>query len=155
MKIHLVYFFFVLLIVSCNDNKNSKWQLIYKNDKDGKVISGTKESLLKAIRNGEEIRIGWESRRVSDTTKSVEHFADAKFLTISNGEEVFAQIDPIIGQHPDLDGDTLSINFRENFQWSILVGTNGFSDRLNIDVLKDSVTGHRNRPTKVSWFVKR
>jgi len=84
----------------------------------------------------------------------VEHFASAKFLTIANGKEVFAQIDPIIGQRPELDGDTLRINFRESSQWAIIVGTNGFSDRLNIDILKDSVVGHRNLPTKVSWFVE-
>ena len=150
----------IISFASCNNNTNSKsntikWQLIYKNDKDGKAIFGTKETLIEAVRNGEKIRVGWGGRRTNDTTKSVEHFADAKFLTISNSKEVFAQIDPIIGQHPDLDSDTLSINFRDSFQWSIIVGSNGFSDRLNINVLKDSVTGHRNRATEVSWFVKK
>lgn len=150
MKNYYLLFFLLLLTISCNYNQPvpiSEWKLIYKNDKTGKTIFGAKENLFKAIRKGKEIRIGWGGRRV-------EHFANAKFLTITNGKEAFAQIDPIIGQRPDLDGDTLSINFRESFQWAIIVGTNGFSDRLNIDILKDSVVGHRNLPTEVSWFVE-
>lgn len=150
MKKFYLLFLALLLVISCNYNEpapDSKWKLVYKNDKDGKTIFGAKEDLFKAIRGGKEIRIGWGGRRV-------EHFANAKFLTITLDKEAFAQIDPIIGQRPELDGDTLSIHFRENFQWAIMVGTNGFSDRLTIDVLKDSVVGHRDRPTEVSWFVQ-
>ncbi len=150
MKNYYLLFFCLFLLISCNYNQPtpiSEWKLIYKNDKDGKAIFGTKEDLFKAIRKGKEVRIGWGGGRV-------EHFADAKFLTITNGKEVFAQIDPIIGQRPELDGDTLRVNFRESSQWTIIVGTNGFSDRLNIDILKDSVVGHRNLTTEVSWFVE-
>jgi len=146
----VLLFAMALFFISCNRElatQNSGWKLIYKNDKDGKTIFGKKEDLLKAIRGGKDIRIGWGGRRV-------EHVADAKFLTITNGKEAFAQIDPIIGQRPELNGDTLRIHFRENSQWTIIVGTNGFSDRLHIDRFKDSVLGHRNRPTTVSWFVE-
>jgi len=161
MKKSILLILILMTLIACNklyktDNENqfSNWQLIFKNDKNGNSIFGEKEKLINAVRNGNSIRVGWSSQRINDTTKSVEHFAAAKFLTISNGKEVFAQIDPIIGQRPDLDSDTLSINFRESFRWSILVGTNGFSDRLNIDTFKDSVVSHLNRVTEVSWFVE-
>lgn len=129
------------------------WQLVFRNTKNGKVLFGSKGKLIEAVRSGYSVRIGWGGRRQSDTTKSVEHVADAQFLTIANGKEVFAQIQPIIGQHPALEKDTLDIVFRENLQWILMVGTNGFSDRLTTERLQDSIRGHRSMPTEVSWFV--
>ena len=128
------------------------WQLIYQNDQAGNALTGDKQKLIEAVRLGYPIRIGFGVRRTSDTTKSVEHFADAHFLTIANGQEVFAQILPIVGQYPHLDSSSLQITFRENLQWTIIVGTNGFSDRLMLDALQDTIVGHRDRPTEVSWF---
>lgn len=151
----------MILMASSNKTTNedqnncNQWQLVFKNDEQGKVISGNKKELRDAVRKGYPIRVGWGSRRSIDTTKSVEHFANASFLTIANSTEVFAQIDPIIGQNPNLDSDTLTINFRERYQWSLIVGSNGFSDRLNVDTFNDTIAGHRNRATEVSWFVKK
>lgn len=136
-----------------NQQSSSAWKLMYRNDKDGNTVSGNKTDLLNAARMGYPIRIGFGGRRASDTTKSVEHLADATFLTIINGNELFAQIAPIIGQNPNLDSDSLGVVFRENLSWTIAVGTTGFSDRLMIDRFQDTVVGHRTRPTEVSWFV--
>lgn len=152
----------LIILMGCADNTkkgvsqcNDDWQLIFKNDKEGKAIHGSKTALLKAVLKGYPVRIGWASRRADDTTKSVEHFTNAAFLTIANSKELFAQIEPIIGQNPILDGDSLAINFRERFRWVMMVGSNGFSDRLTLDALNDSIIGHRNLPTEVSWFVQR
>lgn len=129
------------------------WQLVFRNSKNGKIVFGSKERLVEAVRSGYSIRVGWGARRRNDTSKSVEHLAAAQFLTIANGKEVFAQIQPIIGQNPGLEKDTLDIVFRENLQWILMVGTNGFSDRLTTERLEDSISGHRSLPTEVSWFV--
>ncbi|MEN0048222.1 MAG: hypothetical protein AAF806_14265 [Bacteroidota bacterium] len=155
--------FFLLLFVAvifnaCQATNHGQqscatWKIIYRNDKDGNTISGNKNDLLNAARRGYPIRIGFGSRRVSDTTKSVEHITDASFLTITNDNELFAQITPIIGQNPNLDQDSLGVVFRENLSWTIVVGTTGFSDRLMIDRFQDTVVGHRNLSTSVSWFV--
>ena len=138
----------------CKQTLERDWQLVYRNDDQGNSLHGSKEKLLEAVRHGKEIRIGFGGRRATDTLRSVEHLVDAHFLTIANGREVFAQIQPIIGQRPNLTSDTLDITFREQWQWSIIVGTNGFSDRLMIDRFADTIVSHRNRPMGVSWFVK-
>ena len=62
-------------------------------------------------------------------------------------------IQPIIEQNPKLKYDSLNITFRHNSEWSIIGGTNGFSDRLSVDNLTDIIVGHRTRPTEVSRFV--
>ncbi|MEQ9415336.1 MAG: hypothetical protein RIF39_15990, partial [Cyclobacteriaceae bacterium] len=46
------------------------------------------------------------------------------------------------------------ITFRENLAWTILAGTNGFSDRLTVDRFTNEVVGHISRSSTVSWFVK-
>lgn len=134
-------------------NKFDGWTLYYRNDSEGRTVFGNKQELIDAARMGFPIRIGFGNRRLNDSTKSVEHIADATFLTITNSNELFAQIQPIIGQRPNFEGDSMKITFRENINWTILVGTNGFSDRLSIDRFTDTIIGHRIRPTEISWFV--
>lgn len=157
----IVFFVTILLVVTgcqkkpalSSDNEINRWVLVYRNDASGNTVLGNKQELIEAVRKGFPVRIGFGIRRASDSTKSVEHVTNASFLTISNGEEVFAQIAPIIGQNPELESDSLNITFRQNIEWSMIVGTNGFSDRLSTDKLADTIISHRTRPTEVSWFV--
>lgn len=160
MKSIFPVFLLVLLIcISCTTNQkestntisSSGWELVFRNDSKGKVVFGDKEKLIDAVRNGYPVRLGFGDRRPNDTTKSVEHVAEAEFLTITNTQEVFAQLKPIVGQNPDLD--SLKITFRENLSWTFMGGTNGFSDRLTRDVINDSIVGHQSRPTAISWYV--
>lgn len=159
-KVLVAFCVLSILIFGCVDNiphqssdAKQGWQLVFRNTKGGKVVFGSKERLIEAVRAGYSVRVGWGGRRQTDTTKSVEHVAEAQFLTIANSKEVFAQIQPIIGQHPGLEKDTIDIVFRENLQWILMVGTNGFSDRLTTERFQDSIRGHRSLPTEVSWFV--
>lgn len=159
MKIYILALF-ILIAFGCSENQTEKtlkdkvgWQLEYRNDSSGNTEFGSKKDLIKAVRMGLPIRIGFGGRRVRDSTKSVEHVADIHFLTIANGEEVFGQIRPIIGQNPDLDSDTLSISFRKNYEWILLAGTNGFSERMTTSRIKDSVISSNYRRMKASWFV--
>lgn len=143
-------FFFISLffVFSCQSTKNtpSGWQLVFKNDATGKALFGNKTALLDAIRLGYPIRIGWGSNRV-------EHVADADFLTIFEGKEVFAQIKPIIGQRPAIDGDSLKIHFRANNKWVKMASTNGFSTSLMTDYLQDSIVGNNTRYGATTWYV--
>ena len=75
------------LLSSCKQPSSAQlgWQLVYRNGPNGETLAGNKADLLEAVRNGYPIRMGWGIRRTSDTTKSVEHVADAIFMTIANG----------------------------------------------------------------------
>ena len=140
-------------------NKNApetqEWTLVFRNDENGKPIFGDKDELISLVRKGYAIKIGWASRRQGDTTKTVEHTVDAEFLTIANGEEVFAQIRPFLAQRPDLTSDTLSMTLMP-VQLNWILGTNGIISSANIDISQDSI---RTSPPKLfghglSWFVK-
>lgn len=125
----------------------SGWQKVFKNDANGDAIFGDKSKVLDAVRLGYPVRIGWGSNRI-------EHVADADFLSIFQGEEVFAQIKPIIGQAPRIDGDSLKIRFRPENQWTKIAGTNGYSTSLMTNYFQDTIVGGGDdRYGSTVWYV--
>ena len=149
MKTFALLLFTLLCFASCQEPlpEKSGWKLVYKNGPSGKSIIGNKSELLDAVRLGYPIRIGWGSNRV-------EHVAEADFLTIFDGQEVFAQINSIVGQAPRIDGDTLKIRFREQNHWTKIAGTNGYSTGLMTDYINDSIVGgNTDRYTATTWYV--
>ena len=138
----------LLLLGACQSaTPTAGWQLVYRNDAAGNATFGDKAALLDAVRLGYPIRIGWGSNRV-------EHVAEAEFLTIFDGEEVFAQIAPIVGQAPRIDGDTLKVRFRLKNHWTKIAGSNGFSTAFMTDYMQDTIVGGGDdRYTATSWYV--
>ncbi|UII81649.1 hypothetical protein [Flagellimonas sp. CMM7] len=128
------------------------WELVYHNDVEGNTIEGNIEALIEAVRRGDEVRIYWSAQSPNDKTKKVEHFADAKFLTVLSDSIVFAQIDPIIGQTPDFDSQT--IKFKENLQWSLLAASNGKSDTMMRNVVTGEIIGHNLVPFAIKWYTR-
>lgn len=160
MRFLIVLLVLSTFIISCESKSNQtdsqdEWKLLYSNNNLGENIYGQKEDLISAIRNGNPIRIAWASRRRSDSTKTVEHVVDGEFLTIANGQEVFAQIKPFMAQRPDLTSDTLSMTLLSNQVYWIL-GTNGTISSVEKNFKRDTV--FVNEPSnfryKISWFSK-
>ncbi len=150
-----IFFLIVLVFISLGSiaQDKSNWKLIYHNDKDGKTIEGKIENLVEAVRIGEKIRVYWSSQRKSDPTKKVEHFSDAKFLTILSDTIVFAQIDPIIGQTPNFDSQTIKL--KENLEWSLIAGSNGKSDTMMRNMITGEIVGHGKAKFEIKWYIKR
>ncbi len=139
----------LILLSSCNNSSNTKagWQKVFQNDELGKTTFGDKSALIDAVRLGYPIRIGWGGSRV-------EHVADADFLTIFQGEEVFAQIKTIIGQAPAIEGDSLKIRFRQENHWTMIAGSNGYFSGMMTNYMQDTLVGggaDRYRP--FAWYV--
>ncbi|MDW3650297.1 MAG: hypothetical protein R8P61_24700 [Bacteroidia bacterium] len=144
-----LYLFLLILLFSCQAQipTQAGWQKVFQNDAEGNAVFGNKAQLMDAVRLGYPIRIGWGSNRI-------EHVADADFLTIFEGEEVFAQIRSIIGQAPRIDGDSLKVRFRSQNHWTKIAGTNGYSTGMMTDYFKDSLVGGGiDRYTATTWYV--
>lgn len=134
---------------SCETPKTSVegWQKIFQNEASGQTTFGDKSKLIDAVRLGYPVRVGWGSNRI-------EHVANADFLTIFEGKEVFAQINTIIGQAPQIDSDSLKIRFRTQNHWTNISGINGYSTGLMTDYFQDSlVGGGTDRYTATTWYV--
>lgn len=150
LKIYCVIL--LIMLTACNQEKQAPdWKLIYQTDKDAKTTFGEKEELIKLVRLGHPIRIGWESMGKT----SVEHTIDVRFLTIANETEVFAQLEPFWGQRPDLRNDTLKItHIGSEINW--ILSTNGLRSSMMVDKEKDTIIIHPPGPFKypVNWYAK-
>jgi hypothetical protein len=128
------------------------WSLVYSNDENGNRVSGDLGKLISAIRNGEQIRIGWTIEDPTDKSLKVEHSADAKFITILSDSTVFAQIDPIIGQTPSVKDKTVTL--KENIEWSFSASSLGNNDSMNINTKTGEIVDHKPFKCGIKWFRK-
>ena len=145
----LILSIILTLCVSCQSSEkpDGGWQMVFKNDANGQLIFGDKSKLIDAVRLGYPVRIGWGSNRI-------EHVANAEFLTIFEGKEVFAQIGTIVGQEPRIDGDSLKVRFRIQNHWTKTAGTNGYSTGLMTNYFKDTIAGGgTDRYSATTWYV--
>ena len=138
----------------CKATKHSTcgWQKVFVNNADGTTAFGDKQELVRAVRAGYPVRIGFGG-------KPVEHYADVQFLTVVDGEifkgEVFGQISTIIGQRPTVENDSLKMRFRTWNHWTKMAGTNGYATAFMTDYQKDTlVGGNIDRRRSSSWFVE-
>ncbi len=160
MKKSLLLIALLQLFIGCekkqsNDNNKSGWTLVYKHDKQGNAVYGTKQKLIEAIQNGLSVRVGY-GRQIQED-RSLEHLADAQFLTILKIEgqhNVFAQISPIMRQDPFRQNDSIAINMVPEFMWRTTIGTNGISSNAMVNVFKDSLNGSNNNRRGAMWFVE-
>ncbi len=152
MKIMILPYLFLLITISANAQQSrSGWTLVFRNDASGAVLFGDKQELIHAVRSGYQVRVGWGHRHPEDDKRSVEHVADAGFLTILSGTEVLAQIDPIVGQRPDYENGL--ITFREGNSWVQMANTNGKAVQLMRDYTTGKVLETTQRPTGFTWYV--
>ncbi|WP_420603660.1 hypothetical protein [Flagellimonas sp.] len=145
-RLHLLI---LILFCACQpqNHTNEGWQKVYQNDALGKTTFGDKSQLIDAVRLGYPVRIGWGSTQV-------EHVTDASFITIIQGKEVFAQINTIIGQAPQIQGGSFKIGFRAQNYWTKIAGTNGYSTSLATDYFKDSILGgNSDNASATTWYV--
>ncbi len=134
-----------------NDIPPCGWRKVLTNNEDGTAIFGSKAELVDAVRDGYSIRIGFGS-------KPIEHFADANFLTVVDGEiikgEVFAQINTIVGQMPTMENDSFKMRFRTWNHWTKMAGTNGYETAFMTDYQQDTLVGGGiDRYRSTSWYV--
>ena len=118
---HLV--FFGLLVLTSGQNTAQSYEIIVATDFDGQVVSGSIDQLITEIRKGKAVRIGWQLDFDQDQQSDFDHWVDAGFITILGGH-VFAQIDAIFVQGPDLAKPQVEI-FPSSSRWTAVLGTNG------------------------------
>ena len=141
MRIH----FFLLSIlcflsVSCDlENSSPTFDIVYKNDKAGNTIHGSKTDLINKIRGGADIKIGWGSKGKSHT---IEHLSTPIWLAIMDETEVIAHLDPqVLSQ---IDWENLSGGYADSTlvkqEWRVAITTKGEFDAVWIDRTTHKVT---------------
>jgi len=165
MKKNLIIFFILFMlgiIQSCNDSKNSMdnsdieefgWKKVYKHDKNGHPISGSKDALIAGIRNGYSLKVGWGlSVEREDTTIRIEHIAEPLFLTIIQEKEVSIVIDahPLLQSYWRIENQ----QFKEGGHiWQCVLNTTGAFNaqiyhRSTGELIRDFPQQHR-----MTWYL--
>ncbi len=129
------------------------WRSVYKNDEDGSPIRGDKDELIRAIRNGYDVRVGWGwEHTIGDSLVRLEHMAEPLFTIVIQEKHVSVVIDahPLLKNYFDIDQQS----FREGGAiWQTVLTTQGtfnaqVYDRSSGELLKDWPQTHQ-----MTWFV--
>lgn len=107
----------------CSICGQQTFKIVLETDFDGNVVSGSKKELIKEIRKGKPVRVGWQLDFDNDNKPDFDHWMDAEFITILD-DEVFTQIRNINLQVPKLDIPQVDI-ISTNTMWTGILGTNG------------------------------
>lgn len=148
----LLTFLCTLFLMGCSQ-QDQGWVPVYKNDKAGNTVLGSKEKLINAIRNGNPVRIAWGSK---GKTHTIEHISDPIWIAILDEKEVIAHIDPQMLSR--VDWETLSADYSDstklNEEWRVAITTKGefdavWYDKTNYKLIKRIPQNH-----VMTWFVK-
>lgn len=141
---------FTLLVCALNAQTTQDSYVVLQTNEDGQATNGSIDSLIKAIQNGKQIRVGF-------VMGPIEHWTDAGFLTIYGGE-VFAQIDGIFQQAPNIlneENKIPKIDFasKKDNSWSAIIGTTG-EMQMYWDLNKEALFKHLKTKKKVDEYIK-
>ena len=146
--------FIISLFVSCkSENRNSNYRIVYKNDNSGNTLKGSKEELIKFIRGGADIKIGWGAKGKSHR---IEHLSEPIWIAVLDETEVIAHLDAQVLSKTDWDN--LSANYADstllNQEWRVVITTKGEFDAVWYDRKNANVIKRRPQNHTISWFAK-
>ena len=141
-----------ILAFSCNQyDEKDQWKIIYKNDKKGNTLLGSKTSVINAIRTGANIKIGWGSK---GKNHSIEHLSKPIWLAILDDKEVIAHLDPQVLS--TIDWENLSANYADlsklKEEWRVVLTTKGEFDAIWYDRKNDTIIKRIPQNHVITWF---
>ena len=157
----IVKFFLIIVLLSAceSDGKigvssgGAIWKAVYKNDRNGKRISGSIDTLIAGIRAGYSVKVGWGwKKELGDSTLILEHVATPLYISIIQQKHISAIIDahPLLESYFKIDAQ----KFAEGGHiWQCVMTTQGtfhaqVYDRATGALLKDWPQTHT-----ITWFL--
>lgn len=120
------------------------WKLAYGHDKDGNRTAGNINTLIKAIENGQSVRI------VQGSGDSF-YATDAQCLWVRN-KIVYAQ--NISHVSVIFEGDVLLFQ-DDSYYWMLVWSTMGDRDEIRWNIGEHACRGHTHAKVPLNWFVER
>ncbi|TXN37485.1 hypothetical protein FVB32_04145 [Flagellimonas hymeniacidonis] len=145
----------IIVFTSCVKQQppSNDWQVVLKTDRDGSILKGSKQDLMNAIRNGQDLKIGWGSKR---TDLSIEHLSVPIWLAILSEKEVMAHLDPQVLSN--IDWDSLNVNYMDSDklqqEWRVVLSTKSNFDAVWYDKKADTLIRRWPQKHIMTWFVK-
>ena len=136
----LIFCFFLSVLSLCAFSQSGNYKIVYEADENGLAISGSLDSLISLVNQGNSVRVGWEIPLHLKDGKSltIKHWADAGFLTIIDGH-LFGQVQGIFEQAPaPMTPPKLLIVSNTPNAWVGIIGTTG--------ILRNNYKGPADKP---------
>lgn len=148
------YLVFFCLVCSCTSEiTKSNYKIVYKNDKEGNTLVGSKEALIQHIRSGSDIKIGWGSK---GENHSIEHLSEPIWIAILDESEVVAHLDMQVFSRTDWNNLTSSYSDSTllNQEWRVALTTKGEFDAVWINRNDGTLIKRIPQNHTMTWFVK-
>lgn len=144
----------IILLLSCQpEPANLNYQIVYKCDKDGNKLIGSKQELINSIRGGAELKIGWGGK---GEKHSIEHLSEPIWIAILDESEVIAHLDPQVLSK--INWDNLSADYADstllNQEWRVVVTTKSEFDAVWYDRNTGKVVQRRPQNHIITWFAQ-
>lgn len=154
MNRRIIYILINVILICCkSENNDSFYQLVYKNDKNGNALKGSKQELIKFIRGGADIKIGWGTK---GKNHSIEHLSEPIWIAILDEEEVIAHPHPQVLSK--IDWNSLTANYSDsvllNQEWRVVITTKGEFDAIWYNIENRTILKRIPQNHNISWFVK-
>lgn len=133
--------------------KKENWQVVYKTDKTGAKLIGSKQNLIDAIRQGLDVKIGWGFK---GTAHSIEHVSTPIWLGVLDEKEVIAHLSPQVLSKTDWDNLSASYNDPSKLkeEWRVVISTNGAFDAVWYDKKTNEQIKRMPQQHPITWLVK-
>lgn len=130
-----------------------EYKIVYKNDKEGNTVLGSKQQLIDYIRGGADIKIGWGSK---GKTRRIEHLSEPRWLAVLNESEVTVHLDPQVFSR--VDWNTLTASYVDstftNREWRVVLTTKGDFDAIWMDRNTKEVLRRVPQKHSMTWFAR-
>jgi len=142
------------LITGCTiNNSDSNWSAVFKNDKDGNTIQGSKKELINAIRAGADIRIGWGSK---GKEHQIEHLSDPIWIAVLDKKEVMVHLHPQVLS--SINWDNYTTNYADSTllrkEWRVVLNTKGEFDAIWYNRKEHIVSKRVPQNHVITWFAR-
>ncbi|PWL39716.1 hypothetical protein DKG77_02490 [Flagellimonas aquimarina] len=151
----ILLFSMIIVLSSCIKQQpfSNDWDVVLKTDRDGSVLKGSKKDLINAIRNGQDLKIGWGAKRED---LSIEHLSSPIWLAILSEKEVMAHLDPQVLSN--IDWDSLNVNYKDSDklqqEWRVVLSTKSNFDAVWYDKKADTLIRRWPQKHIMTWFAK-
>lgn len=144
----------ISFLLSCQPNTaNVSYEIVYKNDKEGNSLKGSKEALIDCIRGGADIKIGWGAKGANH---SIEHLSEPIWIAVLDESEVIAHLDAQVLS--ETNWEELSANYADSTlldqEWRVVITSKGEFDAIWYDRIEGSVVKRRPQNHTMTWFAK-
>ncbi len=130
-----------------------EWISVYRSGIRGEALSGSKDALLKAVRAGNPIRVGWGLKRERDgVVRSVEHTADPVFLTIVDETDIVVQLPEHVAQQSYWDMDKAFFD-DASVMWRGVISTKGTFDAIWVNRATGELVRRSPQRAMFTWYV--